>query len=368
MSLGTPASLSKASNGIFPSRAVANNPATPKTVDPTQPTRTYANILSSAKSGGGLSAKGKYGGFYTSTDQEQAIRGSAINVGRELPKVLESQANTYVGKLGSKYADAYAKYVAPQLASPQAVRTSMMGKELSPRALEEATKPSSIAKDYSNQLIEYTRTQGAPSREYYNTATQLKSKPLSELASEIATSAYGMNPDLATAKFGDLDTQYLKQTRDTESMRRFGIPYDELMAKREDELFGTSAKKELAGQEALAAAALERVTGLGSKYLSANTGQTAAQMTGVLNQEFDFVDPDTNTTTRGSGAYFAEQYSTYLREGNNEAANKLLASIPGDKQDVRRLVDAIKSVMLTKAGKSAIGTMTYESFLNDLGS
>ena len=366
MVLGNPASLSKAANGIFPSRSVANNPANPKPVDPTQPTKTYANILSTAKSGGGLSAKGKYGGFYTSSDQEQAIRGSAINVGRELPVILESQANTYLNKLGGKYIDAYGKYVTPQLASPQQVRTSMTGKESSARAFEEATKPSALVSNYSNQLAQYTRTQGAPAQEYKQTARQLKSQSLSDLASQIASSAYGMNPDLAKAKFGNLDVEYLKQTRDAEAAK-YGMTYDEYVKSKEDERFGTSVKKELAGQEALAAAALENSTGLASKFLSANTGQTAAQMTGVLNQEFSYTDPDTQQVIPASGAFFAKQYSQYLREGNNEAANKLLSAVPGDRQDVNRLLRAIQSVMLQKMGKAAIGTMTYESFLNDLG-
>jgi hypothetical protein len=62
-----------------------------------------------------------------------------------------------------------------------------------------------------------------------------------------------------------------------------------------------------------------------------------------------------------------EQYGVYIDEGNMDAANKLLNAVPADKQSLRRLMEALQSVKLQKMGKAAVGTMTYESFLQSLG-
>jgi uncharacterized protein YjiS (DUF1127 family) len=86
----------------------------------------------------------------------------------------------------------------------------------------------------------------------------------------------------------------------------------------------------------------------------------------VLQPTFEYVDPNTNTKTLGSGNYFAQQYSQYLTDGDNDSADKLLNSVPQDRQDLRRLLTAIRSVMLTKQGKSSMSAMQYEA-LADLG-
>jgi hypothetical protein len=95
--------------------------------------------------------------------------------------------------------------------------------------------------------------------------------------------------------------------------------------------------------------------------LAANTGQTAKQMYDVLQPQFEFVNPLTNVKEVGSGNYFAKQYSQYLRDGDEDSANTLLNSVPQDRQDLRRLLAAIRSVMLTKQGKSSLSAAQYEA-------
>lgn len=379
MTIATREDLLNASNGVFKPREIFTNS---NTYAPGQlagainqagvsntATNQYANLMAGAKAPGGLSAKGKYGGFYTSADQEQAIRGSAINLAKGVPQQLRSTAKPYLDKLNTMYGTAYTQYLSPE---QKAAREQMgfnpaSSSAGSARMFEEtSSNRTPLLRNYANQLSTWYQKEAAPAKEYLSTAKQLESTPLSSLASSIATSAYGMNPNLATSKFGNLDTEYLKQQRDTQSVLESGMTYDERQKALEDAKYGTSLTKEAKGLEGLAGIELENITRVGSKFLSANTGQTAKQMYDVLQPTFEYVDPNTNTKTLGSGNYFAQQYSQYLTDGDNDSADKLLNSVPQDRQDLRRLLTAIRSVMLTKQGKSAINAMQYEA-LSDLG-
>jgi hypothetical protein len=325
--------------------------------------------MAGAKAPGGLSAKGKYGGFYSASDQEQAIRGSAINLAKGVPQQLRATAKPYLDKLNTMYGEASTQYLLPE---QKAAREQMgfnpaSSSAASARMFEEtSSNRTPLLRNYANQLNTWYGKQAAPAKEYLSTAKQLESTPLSSLASSIATSAYGMNPNLATSKFGNLDTEYLKQKRDTESVLNYGMTYDERQKALEDAKYGTSLTKEAKGLESLAGLELENLTRVGSNFLSANTGQTAKQMYDVLQPTFEYVDPNTNTKTLGSGNYFAQQYSQYLTDGDNDSADKLLNSVPQDRQDLRRLLTAIRSVMPTKQGKSSMSAMQYEA-LADLG-
>jgi hypothetical protein len=172
---------------------------------------------------------------------------------------------------------------------------------------------------------------------------------------------------LARGKFANLDETYYKQQRDANSMANYGMPYDEYKAQQDELDFGTRDKKITAADEAFAARELDRVTGIGSNYLSATTGQTAQQMYAITSQQFKYTDPDDNKEKATTGERMVEQYGVYIDEGNMDAANKLLNAVPADKQSLRRLMEALQSVKLQKMGKAAVGTMTYESFLQSLG-
>jgi hypothetical protein len=90
-------------------------------------------------------------------------------------------------------------------------------------------------------------------------------------------------------------------------------------------------------------------------------------MYATVTPQFKFTDPNDKVEKIGDGQYFVQQYGIYLDEGNMDKANQLLNSVPADRQDLKRLLQALQSVKLQKMGKAAIGTMTYESFLADLG-
>jgi hypothetical protein len=317
------------------------------------------------RASGGLSAKGKYSGFFSAGDQEAAIIGAATD--------LKGDAATYRAK-----ADAFMKKLDPiyveSSKGPSRAFTSQGTAQMpgvDPRRsvtpggyVDKIVNPS---RKYANQLNDWYAQQSAPAVKYRATAEQIERTPISEFATQIATNSYGMNPDLARGKFAGLDATYYKQQQDANSMANYGMPYDEYQKQQEDLAFGTKDKKINSAIEAEAASELDSIAGVGSSFLSAATGQTAAQMYKVAENEFTFTDPKDGNKKQANGLYVIKQYSTYLDEGKLGEAENLLNSIPKERQDLSRLIRALQSVKLQKMGKAAIGTMTYESFLQSLG-
>ena len=375
--IGSYDSLLKASQGRMAPRVVTPPPA----VEPYSgglDSASRANSLAQAqmaggpsllggfnRASGGLSAKGKYSGFFSAGDQEAAIIGAATD--------LKGDAATYRAK-----ADAFMKKLDPiyveSSKGPSRAFTSQGTAQMpgvDPRRsvtpggyVDKIVNPS---RKYANQLNDWYAQQSAPAVKYRATAEQIERTPISEFATQIATNSYGMNPDLARGKFAGLDATYYKQQQDANSMANYGMPYDEYQKQQEDLAFGTKDKKINSAIEAEAASELDSIAGVGSSFLSAATGQTAAQMYKVAENEFTFTDPKDGNKKQANGLYVIKQYSTYLDEGKLGEAENLLNSIPKERQDLSRLIRALQSVKLQKMGKAAIGTMTYESFLQSLG-
>jgi hypothetical protein len=317
------------------------------------------------RASGGLSAKGKYSGFFSAGDQQAAIEGAAMDLKGDAA-TYRAKADAFINKLNPAYSEA-------RTGAQRTVRGSMgfnpqSSSAASFRMFEETSQDRTAPlRAYANDLNDWYAQQSAPAVKYRATAEQIDRTPISEFATQIATNSYGMNPDLARGKFANLDETYYKQQRDAQSLRENKMPYDEIKAQEEDLAFGTTDKKINSGIEAQAAASLDKIAGVGSKFLSAATGQTAAQMYATVTPQFKFTDPNDKVEKIGDGQYFVQQYGIYLDEGNMDKANQLLNSVPADRQDLKRLLQALQSVKLQKMGKAAIGTMTYESFLADLG-
>lgn len=317
------------------------------------------------RASGGLSGKGKYSGFFSAGDQEAAIIGAATDLKGDAA-TYRAKADAFMKKLDPIYSEASK---GPSRAFMSQGTAQMPG--VDPRRpvtpggyVDKIVNPS---RKYANQLNDWYAQQSAPAVKYRATAEQIDRTPISEFATQIATNSYGMNPDLARGKFAGLDATYYKQQQDVNSMANYGMPYDEYKAQQDELDYGTRDKKITAANEADAARELDKFTGTGSNYLSAATGQTAQQMYAITSQQFEFTDPDDGIKKATSGERMVQQFAVYIDEGNMDAANALLNAVPGDKQSLRRLMQALQSVKLQKMGKAAIGTQTYESFLADLG-
>jgi hypothetical protein len=375
--IGSYDSLLKASQGRMAPRVVTPPPA----VEPYSgglDSASRANSLAQAqmaggpsllsgfnRASGGLSAKGKYSGFFSAGDQQAAIEGAAMDLKGDAA-TYRAKADAFMKKLDPVYGEASK---GPSRAFTSQGTAQMPGvdprRSVTPGGyIDKIVNPS---RKYANQLNDWYAQQSAPAVKYRATAEQIERTPISEFATQIATNSYGMNPDLARGKFANLDETYYKQQRDANSIALNQMPYDEYKAQQEDLAFGTTNKKINSGIEAEAAASLDEISGVGSSFLSAATGQTAAQMYKVAESEFDFTDPKDNVKKRGDGLYVIQQYGVYLDEGKLDMAQDLLNAIPQERQDLKRLVQALQSVKLQKMGKAAVGTMTYESFLNSLG-
>ena len=324
------------------------------------------SLLSSFdRASGGLSAKGKYSGFFSAGDQEAAIIGAATDLKGDAA-IYRAKADAFINKLDPMYLGARNK--------AQSITRNSMGfnpqssSAANFRMFEETSQDrSNPLRAYATELNDWYSKQSAPAVKYRATADQIEATPISEFATQIATNSYGMNPDLARGKFAGLDATYYKQQQDADSMAKYGKPYDEYQKEQEDLAYGTRNKKINSAVEAEAASELDAIAGVGSSFLSAATGQTAAQMYKVAENEFSFTDPKDGQKKQANGLYVIKQYSTYLDEGKLGEAENLLNSIPQERQDLSRLIRALQSVKLQKMGKAAIGTMTYESFLQSLG-
>ena len=317
------------------------------------------------RASGGLSAKGKYSGFFSAGDQEAAIIGAATGL-KDDAAIYRAKADAFINKLDPMYANAKNK-------GQSVVRGSMgfdpqSSSAANFRMFEETSQDRSAPlRAYATQLNDWYMKQSAPAVKYRATADQINRTPISEFATQIATNSYGMNPDLARGKFAGLDATYYKQKQDADSIALYGKPYDEQKAIDDELDFGTRDKKITAANEADAARELDRFTGTGSNYLSAATGQTAQQMYAITEDQFEFIDPKDGKKKASSGEYMVEQYGIYIDEGNMDLAKALINSVPSDKQNLRRLMEALKSVKLQKMGKVAQGSQTYESYVMSLG-
>lgn len=320
------------------------------------------------RASGGLSEKGKYSGFFSAGDQEAAIVGAATDLKGDAA-IYRAKADAFMKKLDPMYGEA-AKGPGRYFQAERGGYNSAQMPGVDPRRpvtpggyVDKIVNPS---RRYANQLNDWYAQQSAPAVKYQATADQIERTPISEFATQIATNSYGMNPDLARGKFSGLDAIYYKQQQDANSMAKYGMPYDEYQKQQEDLAYGTKNKKINSAIEAEAASELDAIAGVGSSFLSAATGQTAAQMYNVAENEFTFTDPTDGQKKQANGLYVIQQYSTYLDEGKTSEAENLLNSIPQERQDLIRLIRALQSVKLQKMGKAAIGTMTYESFLQSL--
>ena len=310
-----------------------------------QATPTYSNILGGAtRATGGLSAKGKYGGFNNAGDLQTAIEGAAISTGRtSTPTALRAKAEAFYNKLDPMFGEAakgpsraFIGQGTSQMPSVDPNRQYSTGGYVS-----KIVNPS---RQYAQKLNQWYGQQAAPAEEYLQTAQQLEATPLSALASQIATSAYGMNPDLAAGKFANLDTSYYTQQRNAQSMAQYGVPYEQ----RKDQL--AAAAKEAKAVPGQWASAIENTTGFKASALSALTAQTPEQMYSTYAQTYKIIDPATNQEVAPNGQAVVQMMKDYLSSGDTDSANKLITSVSASQgqQNLARILAAMYNLGSTK--------------------
>lgn len=281
------------------------------------------NRVASSPATGGLSSEGKYGGFYSASDQQAAIEGSAINLRENVGPTLQAKAQAYYNKLDPMYKKASDR-------SRTLTREDMGYKNSSSAAnfrMFEETSQNRTAplRSYAKSLNDWYATQSAPAEQYTATAMQIEDTPLSQLASQIAMTGYGMNPDLATSKFLGLDTRYYNEQEDAKSMATHGMPAAAYKAKQAAKVAAES--RALTDNPRRFQAAIESKLQFKASELESATGQTSQQLYEYLDDKYEAIDPDTGTAIVKNGATLAAKLNKYMSAGDDVSAQALIASL-----------------------------------------
>lgn len=315
---------------------------------------TLANLLATGTTSYGRTSKGKYGGFYSAGDLESAIKGSAINLRENVAGQLENIAGQRMSTLGSMrgealagagreiYSNPYRNFVSPAAAQAPA----MPG--MSAPAGGFVAKYVNPLRDYSAQLADWYSEQAKPAEDYLATASQIKSTPMSELASSIATQQYGMNPNLARGKFSNLDIEYFPTARNKAYMERYGKTYDQY--KFEEEMASKEQKAFEASTDKFVKSELSKVTGLAPEKLATASGQTANQMYEVLSRSYDLNGEIYN------GTDVVNEIRTLIDNGDTGGAIdfvKQMQSTSGG-QDLAMLLNAILKYYVVRPYETGI--------------
>jgi hypothetical protein len=342
------------------------------------PTGTYGRIVSSPATGG-LTAKGKYGGFFSAADEQSAIEGGALNLRENVAPTLMAKAEAFYNKLDPMYGEAskgpsrfFMKPGMSQMPGVDPNRTNVTQGGY----IDKIVNPS---RRYANQLNDWYATQAKPAQEYNATAMQIQSTPLSQLAAQIATSAYGMNYDLATSKFSGLDAKYFKEQEDAAAMAETQKAAAAFAASSKENAAlnipasGWKAYKATEAENAKTAAKIpgeyqrlvQDATQLKASALESATSQTSEQIYSSLNKEFTFKNPDDNTEIVSNGAGAIAKMNTYIDAGDTKAANALMTNIAGStsegQQQLVRILTAMFKLRVTNTGTQTQANSFYST-------
>jgi hypothetical protein len=249
---------------------------------------------------------GKYAGFNTEGALQNAIKGSAINFRTQYPENLRAEAlkrytdlNTMIGP-GTK-----------------AITKDLFG----------GTQESyGQYQDYGKRLGSWYKENTAPAEEYYKTAQQIESTPLSQLAAQIASSKYGQNRDWATSTFSNLDAEYASTLRDQRYLEETGMPYNEYVARYQESERAEKIKEDFANQT------IEAATGLKGSYVTGVTARSPQQLvTSGLNEKVQYRIPGETYTgdqvSESTGSQAVETARNFINNRNYQNAYDMAQSL-----------------------------------------
>ena len=290
------------------------------------PVNAFADLYSQlTRAPGGLTPKGKYGGFYTAGDLEEAVRGSTFNFMEQVPTRLRETANTRLGELqglsDEARLDAQRKTTSGVMTPLPPVRE---GYDYQPGSyVEQTVNP---YRQYTNELATWYAGQAKPAEEYLTAAQQIEMSRPSDLAQAIAVRAYGMNPDLATAKFMNMDEMYAQRQRDNDYLDRYGMTeaqYSSFLTAQEKERSLGTAEENRQAKDFIAS-----YTNLDPSNLSSMIGRTPTQVANILAAEgMTYKDPKTGQEVRGNAGDIASQVAMMINSNDLDAAQRIFESV-----------------------------------------
>lgn len=258
-------------------------------VGPSAPTtgaefRALAGLNLSLDAAQGLSPKGKYGGFTTQDQLNQAIYGEAI--GQKAGALtyaadVRDFASKRLADINQALEQANTRYARTATTVPQGVSASSVDREMSFEPTEMALKYSPEQLDaYRAAMKDYAIKASAVPMQQMQMTEDIQGTPLYQYARAIATGRYGMNPYQAIGEFGpDIDVRSFEEQQDLMSMLETGMPYDaarqeaaDLRAEQErDYQFGQRLEE---AQAKDVVAKIESATGLSQNRLRSLTGMS----------------------------------------------------------------------------------------------
>lgn len=310
-------------------------------------TGTFENLLSGYRpSSAGLSSKGKYGGFMTAADRDAAIGGAAMELASGAPEKLRGLAGQRYTDLEKIYRPLTSKVYQPELQS-----VSQAG-GLNPRRFEEISQlrtQETKANPYGRKLAEWYAGNIKPAEEYLATAQQLEATPVSDLATAIASRAYGMNPQLARGKFGGLDKTLFEEQRNRESFQQTGMGYEEAQFRQQQALASAKAgaKQQIAQ--------IEASTGMNIGQLRDASGMndqaiySALSKPGVILTDWNVQGPQQMQAADVVGTALQ-----IFNDGDQNQFNDLIDNIrqTQGQEDIASLIQAIVGLQARKANRN----------------
>jgi hypothetical protein len=274
---------------------------------------------------GGLTPKGKYGGFYTAGDLEEAVRGSTFNFMEIVPtrlRELEGGRLEEVERLNEQARrDAQQKTTTGIMTPLPPVRENY---EYQPGSYVDKTV--NPYRQYTSELANWYAEQSDLPRQYLTTAQQIEMSRPSDLAQAIAVRAYGMNPDLAAAKFMNMDEMYAQRQRDKDYLDRYGMTeaqYSSFLTAQEKERSLGTAEENRQAKDFIAS-----YTNLDPSNLSSMIGRTPTQVANILAAEgMTYKDPKTGQEVRGNAGDIASQVAMMINSNDLDAAQKIFESV-----------------------------------------
>jgi len=257
----------------------------------------------------------------------------------EVPSYLRSQA-------GQRYSDLESMYGKAMLGGQSTVAQRQGGGF---RAFEEATQNRSpLLRNYANNVLgNWYAQNAAPAEEYLATAQQIESTPVSNLATAIASQAYGMNPDLARGKFSGLDQRMFEERRNQQYMSQFGVPYEQYKFQQDQQL-GTA--REMAKSQV---AAIEAATGMNLSQIRDFSGLNDTAVYNALTMGDVQYEQDGEIVASPAASVVQEALGMF-NSGDEEGLNSFIENIRQSEgqSDVARLIEAIVGLQARKSSRN----------------
>lgn len=230
----------------------------------------------SAPASQGLSAKGKYGGFYTAGDLETAITGAA-RTARSQSLDWASALNDLARKQMTDVYRSYGQQAASMNAQPMTAQEAFS--TYTPEMRQAGILPEAVTSERA-ALESWRQQRQSEVEQAKQTTRDIEATPMARYARAIAENQYGVNPALAAGMFGPAyEAKMALENRDIASMDLTGLPYAEARQAEADKQAQadrayTAEQRQTEATNKANTTAVEAATGLSASRMRNLTGMS----------------------------------------------------------------------------------------------